>query len=122
MTFLSRREHRVCGDGATPSTCATQADALVTNHEYVAWPSPAASALYTEQLTRTAAPSDLERYNRSAFEIRYTATETRVLPPYTLVEAWRAAWQSLLLRCSDPACAGRLLVPEPWRRPALWSP
>lgn len=49
-------------------------------------------------------------------------TETRVLPPYTLVEAWRAAWQSLLLRCSDPACAGRLLVPEPWRRPALWSP
>lgn len=49
-------------------------------------------------------------------------TETRVLPPYTLVEAWRTAWQSLPLRCSDPACAGRLLVPQPWRRPALWSP
>jgi len=40
-----------------------------------------------------------------------------VVPPYALPEAWRGAWQSVRL-----APAGRLVVPGPWMRAALWGP
>lgn len=50
------------------------------------------------------------------------APETRLAPPYPLPEDWRGAWQSLPLGQAGPPRRGRLRVPEPWRRPALWAP
>ncbi|MCB1548610.1 MAG: N-acetyltransferase [Hyphomicrobiaceae bacterium] len=48
--------------------------------------------------------------------------ETQIVPPYPLVAEWRTAWQGM--RLGDPACtcSGRLIVPGPWQRPALWAP
>lgn len=48
--------------------------------------------------------------------------EARVEPPYRLPEAWRDAWQSLALGGAAAPGAGRLVVPRPWRRRALWAP
>lgn len=48
--------------------------------------------------------------------------EVGIIPPYPLVAEWRTAWQSIPLGAADHPCGGRLEVPEPWRRPALWSP
>ncbi len=50
------------------------------------------------------------------------APDERVTPPYPLPEQWRSAWQSLSLRASMPHLHGKLSVPHPWRRPALWAP
>lgn len=50
------------------------------------------------------------------------AADTLVLPPYPLDAKFRAAWQSLPLGSQDFSCSGRLSVPAPWQRPALWSP
>jgi putative acetyltransferase len=60
---------------------------------------------------------DPDYYGRFGF-----AAETRILPPYPLVVEWRAAWQSLRLGPAGTSCAGRLVVPAPWLRPALWAP
>lgn len=45
-----------------------------------------------------------------------------VLPPYPLPVEWRTAWQALDLRDRGADLQGELVVPEPWRRPALWAP
>ena len=50
------------------------------------------------------------------------AAEENVAPPYPLPEEWRGAWQSLGLGGAEPPGRGRLRVPEPWRRRALWAP
>jgi putative acetyltransferase len=56
-------------------------------------------------------------YRRFGFE-----PDDRVTPPYNLPEEWRGAWQSLNL-CSDkPSLSGKLSVPHPWRKRALWAP
>ena len=56
-------------------------------------------------------------YGRFGFE-----PDDHVTPPYPLPEAWHGAWQSLGLRNVDPPLHGDLLVPQPWRQPALWAP
>lgn len=48
--------------------------------------------------------------------------ERRILPPFALPPEWDGAWQSLTLNGADPAGAGTLQVPAPWRRRALWAP
>ena len=48
--------------------------------------------------------------------------ETRVAPPYPLPAEWRGAWQSISLGSAEPPSRGRLSVPPPWLRPALWAP
>lgn len=56
-------------------------------------------------------------YGRFGFE-----TERGVEPPYPLVAQWRAAWQSVGLGTGVAPGPGRLVVGEPWLRPALWAP
>lgn len=48
--------------------------------------------------------------------------ENDVLPPYELPEEWASAWQSLVLQKAELAAGQKLLVPEPWRKKALWAP
>ncbi len=50
------------------------------------------------------------------------APDDNVAPPYPLPEEWRGAWQSLSLRSDTPSLSGKLSVPQPWRRQALWAP
>ncbi len=45
-----------------------------------------------------------------------------VLPPYPLPAEWDTAWQALDLRDGGSDLQGELVVPELWRRPALWAP
>ncbi len=56
-------------------------------------------------------------YRRFGFE-----PDDGVTPPYPLPEAWRAAWQTLSLGRHEPPLRGKLSVPQPWRRHALWAP
>lgn len=56
-------------------------------------------------------------YGRFGFE-----PDEQVVPPYPLPEAWRGAWQSLVLAAEGGAAAGRLIVPEPWWPRELWLP
>ncbi len=50
------------------------------------------------------------------------ATEIGIEPPFPILAKWAEAWQSLRLVDSDALNrAGRLIVPEPWNDPALWS-
>ena len=48
--------------------------------------------------------------------------EADVEPPYTLPEEWGGAWQSLRLGDDRTPCAGKLVVPQQWLKPALWLP
>lgn len=48
--------------------------------------------------------------------------ETLIEPPYRLPIEWTEAWQSLELSGTATRRAGKLSVPEPWRKPALWAP
>ncbi|HEX9792276.1 MAG TPA: N-acetyltransferase [Kiloniellales bacterium] len=48
--------------------------------------------------------------------------ESGVSPPYPLPEEWHCAWQSVSLDKAVQAPQGKLSVPQPWRRPALWAP
>ena len=50
------------------------------------------------------------------------AGETGLEPPYPLPAEWRTAWQSKELGGSHAAPRGRLAVPAPWNRRALWAP
>ncbi len=45
-----------------------------------------------------------------------------VLPPYPLPPEWRTAWQALRLHQGSAPLRGKLQVPPPFRRPALWGP
>lgn len=47
--------------------------------------------------------------------------ERRIVPPYTIPDDWRDAWQSLPLAKAAPAPEGRLQVPAMWRVPAYWG-
>lgn len=47
--------------------------------------------------------------------------EKAVSTPYPLPAEWEGAWQSLSLRSPEPRPHGKLTVPQPWRKPALWS-
>ena len=55
-------------------------------------------------------------YSRFGFTL-----ESAVTPPYPLPEAWREAWRSRPFTDVAPPPSGRLVVPAPWRDPALWS-
>jgi len=56
-------------------------------------------------------------YGRFGFE-----RDDDIEPPYPLPEEWRSAWQSLSLSGSDRLPHGKLSLPPPWRKPALWAP
>lgn len=49
-------------------------------------------------------------------------TEQRVVPPYQLPPEWAGAWQSLRLAEAQAHLSGKLLLPRPWLRAALWTP
>lgn len=46
----------------------------------------------------------------------------KIRPPYPLPAAWRDAWQSNCIGRTEAPCHGTLVVPPPWRQPALWAP
>lgn len=48
--------------------------------------------------------------------------ELHVAPPYPLPAEWRGAWQSMNLGRVEPPRQGKLSVPQPWSKPALWAP
>ena len=50
------------------------------------------------------------------------APERRAKPPFPLPDAWLDAWQSAPLVSDAPVPEGPISLPEPWMRPALWSP
>ena len=50
------------------------------------------------------------------------APEEGIAPPYPLPPEWRGAWQSLGPGGVGRPARGRLVVPGPWRRRALWAP
>ncbi|MDD9877136.1 MAG: N-acetyltransferase [Magnetovibrio sp.] len=70
-----------------------------------------------EGVTRVQVLGDPAYYGRHGF-----APDDDIAPPYDLPPAWRTAWQSISLRDGAPRLAGKLSVPKPWRRPALWAP
>ena len=45
-----------------------------------------------------------------------------VEPPFALPAEWSGAWQSQSLLGAGLCCAGKLRVPAPWSRRALWAP
>ena len=49
-------------------------------------------------------------------------TSTGIAPPFPIPADWEPAWQSKPLGSAPRAPDGRLVVPEPWRRPGLWMP
>ena len=49
------------------------------------------------------------------------APEANIAPPYPIPPEWREAWQSISLNGASPP-PGKLAVPAPWRKPALWGP
>ncbi|QIE42493.1 GNAT family N-acetyltransferase [Rhodobacteraceae bacterium SC52] len=55
-------------------------------------------------------------YGRFGFE-----QERAVTTPCAIPADWAAAWQSLILPGGTPLDAGTLVVPKPWRDPALWA-
>ena len=55
-------------------------------------------------------------YSRFGF-----AADDKLSPPYALPEEWRGAWQFYLLDEKNPQQQGKLVVPEAWNNPALWS-
>jgi putative acetyltransferase len=48
--------------------------------------------------------------------------EHEIAPPYPLPARWIGAWQSRDLLAGGPPLSGMLIIPPPWRRPALWAP
>lgn len=50
------------------------------------------------------------------------APESLAETPYALPEEWREAWQSKRLGAGAAGGRGRLTLPRPWLRPALWRP
>ena len=58
---------------------------------------------------------DPSYYRRVGFR-----AERDVIPPYPLPDEWAHAWQSLALSL-PPLTPGKLILPEPWQNPALWS-
>ena len=48
--------------------------------------------------------------------------EFLVEPPFPLPAEWDGAWQSQNVGEPTTPCAGKLSVPPPWLKPALWAP
>lgn len=55
-----------------------------------------------------------------AYYGRFGFAPTAAEPPCPIPGEWRDAWRSLALGDAPPA-EGRLVVPPPWRDPALWA-
>tara|TARA_R110000772_G_scaffold268561_1_gene396182 strand:+ start:73581 stop:74117 length:537 start_codon:yes stop_codon:yes gene_type:complete len=49
------------------------------------------------------------------------APETGIDTPYPLPAEWHNAWQAMNLKNDGEAPNGRMIVPAPWRNPALWG-
>lgn len=56
-------------------------------------------------------------YGRFGFRV-----ETDIATPLPIPDAWRTAWQSLVLREGGGTVSGVLAPPAPWMQPALWMP
>lgn len=50
------------------------------------------------------------------------APERRATPPFPIPDAWSEAWQSASLVPDAIMPVGPVRLPEPWMRPALWTP
>lgn len=72
--------------------------------------------LQEARIARILVLGDPAYYGRLGF-----TTETGITPPYPLPEDWRGAWQGAPLFPRTAPLAGTLLVPAPWRDPALWT-
>ncbi|MEZ5649460.1 MAG: N-acetyltransferase [Burkholderiaceae bacterium] len=69
-------------------------------------------------VTRVLVLGDPNYYGRFGF-----TAEDRIVPPYPLPADWRTAWQSIRLSVgAEPRAGATLIVPVPWRQPALWGP
>ena len=68
-------------------------------------------------IDRVCVLGDPAYYGRFGF-----AAEDGIEPPYRLPDEWRGAWQSLSLCDDRRSVRGKLCVPQPWRRQALWAP
>ena len=55
-------------------------------------------------------------YSRFGFE-----PDDGITTPCPIPAEWKQAWQSLRLDGSDQALGGKLVVPDVWKDPALWS-
>lgn len=95
MTYTARTEHRVCAVSSTAAGCAAQPDALVSTHDYSPWPAVGTPVLYMNTVTRTLAPNEIERYTRNAYEVRYTATTTRIFATSS-DRGWALVWDPWL--------------------------
>ena len=60
---------------------------------------------------------DPNYYGRFGF-----APERHAMPPYEIPDAWRDAWQSLLLAGQTRMAPGSCALPDPWMKPELWAP
>jgi len=67
-------------------------------------------------IARVCVLGDPGYYGRLGF-----APERGIRTPYPLPAEWDGAWQSRPTGADLP-CRGLLMVPAPWRRPALWAP
>ena len=47
--------------------------------------------------------------------------EGTIMPPYPIPEEWQSAWQSITLSDININLSGKLIVPQPWQNPKLWS-
>jgi putative acetyltransferase len=60
---------------------------------------------------------DPDFYGRFGF-----TADKSVTPPFPVPRSWNNAWQSLPLIGDCEPLRGKLSVPRPWRRQALWAP
>ena len=59
---------------------------------------------------------DPRYYSRHGFK-----TESMVETPLPIPDEWREAWQSVELAQGGAPVSGRLIVPQQWMKPELWS-
>jgi len=68
-------------------------------------------------MTKVLVLGDPAYYGRLGF-----TPEALIATPYPLPAEWRHAWQSIGLATAASSGEATLMVPEPWREPALWGP
>lgn len=49
------------------------------------------------------------------------AAEPDIEPPFRIPDEWRLAWQSRFFGQARNKPRGKLVVPEPWQKPELWT-
>ena len=111
-----------CGVIGTPDKVALLAPLAVAPHyqrQGIGTTIVCAGLRHLEQagINRVFVLGDPTYYRRFGIE-----REDHVEPPYTLPEEWLGAWQSLNLQKSNAPLRGKLSVPKPWLRRALWEP